>query len=85
VHAERLADQAPQAIAIDRVPCGSRADGHAEPGFAGVMARALDEEEVIGMPLTRAPRAFELGGGVELLARSQSVTPRRTSLVSGLR
>jgi len=75
MHAEGLAYQATQAIAPDRVAGGADADGHAEPGLAPLVRRALHQEECIAMPLTPLARAIELGGGVELLAGPQSVAP----------
>jgi hypothetical protein len=85
VHPERFADQAPQAVAVDRIPCRANADGHTEPRFAGFIARNLNGEQGIRMTFAPLSRALELGGGVEFLARPQSVTPGRRSLVSVFR
>ena len=85
VHPERFADQAPQAIAVDRIARRANADGHAEPRFAGFIARNLNGEQGIRMTFAPLSRALELGGGVEFLAGPQSVTPGRRSLVSVFR
>jgi hypothetical protein len=85
VHAEGFPDQAPQAIAVDRVARGARADGHAEPRTRAVARRPLHDELLIREALAALARALELGGGVKLVTRPQSVTPGRTSLVSDVR
>jgi hypothetical protein len=75
MHAERLADQAAQAVARDGIADGAHADRHAEPGAAGLVGRALHREECVAMPFTPLARAFEVGGAVELVAGPQSVAP----------
>jgi hypothetical protein len=85
VHPERFADQAPQAIAVDRIPGRTDADGHSESRFARVIARTLNGEQGIRMTFAPLSRALELGGGVEFLSGPQSVTPGRRSLVSVFR
>jgi hypothetical protein len=85
VHPERFADQAPQAIAVDRISRRADADGHAEPRFASFIAGTLNGEQGIRMTFAPLSRALELGGGMEFLAGPQSVTPGRRSLVSVFR
>jgi len=45
----------------------------------------MDDEQGIGVTIASAPRAFELGGGVEFMADLQSERSRRKSPVSGVR
>ena len=85
MHPERFADQAPQAIAVDRIPCRADADGHSESRFAGFIAGNLNREQGIRMTFAPLSRAFEFGGGMEFLAGPQSVTPGRRSLVNVFR
>ena len=82
MHPERFPNQAAQAIAVDRLASGARADGHAEPGPGAFIGHILNEEQRIRQAIAGASRALELGGGVKLVARPQSVTPRRMTLVS---
>jgi hypothetical protein len=42
----------------------------------------LNDEQRIRQAIARPSRALELGGSVELVSGPQSVTPRRTTLVS---
>jgi hypothetical protein len=85
VQPEGFANQAPQAVPVDRVARRADADGHAEPRLALFTFHTLDDKQVIRETLARPARALELGGGVELVAGPQSETPRRKSLVSGVR
>jgi len=85
VQPERFSNQAPQAVPADRVARCAEADGHAEPRLALFILHTLDDEQVIRETAARPARALELGGGVELVAGPQSETPRRKSLVSGVR
>ena len=85
VQPEGFANQAPQAVPVDRVARRADADGHAEPRLALFILHTLDDEQVIGETVACPARALELGGGVEFLSGPQSVTPGRRSLVSVFR
>jgi hypothetical protein len=85
MHPERFPNQAAQPIAVDRVACRARADRHAETGPGAFIGRILNDEQRIRQAIARASRALELGGGVKLVAGPQTVTPRRTTLVSDVR
>jgi hypothetical protein len=84
VHPERFADQAPQAVAADRIARRPRTDCHAEARRAGSILRTLHDEQGIGMTIASPSRTLELGGGVEFMAGPQSETPGRKLLVSGV-
>jgi hypothetical protein len=85
MHAERFPDQPAQAVAVDGTTRRPRADGHPEPRTGAFIARILNDEQGVRQAIGCPSRALELGGGVKLVARPQSVTPRRTTLVSGVR
>jgi hypothetical protein len=85
MHPEGFADQAPQAIADDRVARRPRTDRHAEAGRAGIIPGTLHDKEGIGVTIASPTRALELGGGVEFMAGPQSEAPRRNSPVSAFR
>ena len=85
MHAERFPDQPAQAIAVDGVARRPRADGHPEPRTGAFIGLILNDEQRVRQAIACPSRALELGGGVKLVARPQSVTTRRTTLVSGVR
>jgi hypothetical protein len=85
MHAERFPNQPAQAIAVDGVARRPRADGHPEPRTSAFIGGILNDEQRVRQAIARLSRALELGGGVKLVARPQSVTARRTALVSGVR
>lgn len=85
MHPERFPNQPAQAIAIDGLPRRARADGHAETCPGSFIGRILNDEERIREAIARPTGTLELGGGVKLVSRPQSVTPRRTTLVSDVR
>jgi hypothetical protein len=85
MHSEGFTDQAPQAVAHDRIAGRARAHGHAEAGGACFIPGTLHDEQGIGVTIAPPARALELGGGVEFVAGPQSEMPRRMSPVSGVR
>jgi hypothetical protein len=85
MHPERFPNQPAQSIAVDGLPRCARADGHAETCPGTFIGDILNDEQRIRQAIARATRALELGGGVKLVSGPQTVTPRRTTLVSDVR
>jgi len=85
MHPERFPNQPAQAIAVDGIARCARAYSHAEPRPGAVIGHKLNDEQGIGQAIASPTRTLELGGGVKFVAGPQSVTPRRTALVSDVR
>jgi len=70
--AERLADDAPDAIAAHGTADGAYADGHAESGVTAIVGNILDPEECVAEATASLAWLLEVRGGTELLGRLET-------------
>ena len=69
---ERLADDAPDAIAAHRSADGAYADGHAESGVAAIVGNILDPEKCVAEATAGLAWLLEVRCVTELLGRLET-------------
>jgi hypothetical protein len=72
MQAERLADDAPDAISSHGAAGSAHANGHAEPRPAAVVGNILDSEECVADATSGLACLLEVPGFTELLGRLET-------------